>query len=1163
MTGGGDETGGGQRWDVTPRPSIAPQPTTATTARSNPSQQHHTLYSQTLSSRASTHTFGAPSSNSSISGASYNYEGDYEFSSSDEELDGSYYGYYDERENENIDVEVSSAVYEPSIDTHEGRWNELVHNSDTGSTSGAGAGAWRPREDSVATVRANPSHSHRTSAPPPPMTPIAITGNAASFDPAELGNWTQSLANGITNFSLDDTDDIIASSSPITGSAPYLLTTPTTSNSRRPSAVRIGIPGWLSGVGAARRPSTATVTSMNTVNLDSFNLGLKVWANTLDAQERKDWTFVKDKADSQSTNLSLSPTSSRSTVRSPRLSVSGEKAAEDATALTSGAVREPKREWKGMAINSQEIWGMRHSGRYKVDRRILVPGNATKAPQQRIDIQSYRDPYFMSDGPQVHEGPVATIHKHSKVAAFSISRSFKLRPLVIVRSPTSTITNVSTKVSLALPRESTSTASTLRPGTSASSRVISPTATVSSMKRATPSGGGGGKMILLAPKKVQIAFTSTTTTRNLMSHGLLDDGRNHSHGNGTKGRSTSVDPDRRRKEKERMRKDRKGMDQLLGTASSSTSLKKKKEKDKDKDKDKDKSATTPNSSFGSVSSTTTSSSSNTSASLHTYPPPPPPPPRPGSSASSSQYNTVFNFNHTSGRRRSLAGPHASRSPSSDSDSDEEEDESGRRRKKRQGLATHAEAYGAIDPTAFEAMAASPYLNPHHQQKGGVLKKLLGGSGRGAVGSGGGQLKNRELENLMYHPPWMVMASRDKQEEQAKVVETLNASFKDVGLLPSTQRTPSSLPSSATSSVSSVSSRRSVPPSSTSSSSRTRNTTPRSTPRDPDRVDIFEEIPADSLFMLLPLWPGETDPVTERSGGGSTENLPKEETTERQYLLVYFKRIIGAKEALKDASSAVPPLPSSKDASSPSSSSSHDHHTYHPPPPHTPSSAKTILLSSFTITARLVKYPELQGSGLRLPEEGMSVVGDLTTAWEFKPGKRDAGGGASAGSGPGTSVASSIPEEDGTSSEGGVEVGGGGTSANGAGGLGEASARDCLVDWVIGACSSRDGGIEFYPNGLARLGLCVEKPYVEDVPESDFADVQFAGGLADTEGERVSINAPSNGSDPGGWRRRGSQVTLGSQGEREPQWELTQVGKAVTEMVWLGGVALTSFGGIVQ
>jgi hypothetical protein len=84
------------------------------------------------------------------------------------------------------------------------------------------------------------------------------------------------------------------------------------------------------------------------------------------------------------------------------------------------------------------------------------------------------------------------------------------------------------------------------------------------------------------------------------------------------------------------------------------------------------------------------------------------------------------------------------------------------------------------------------------------------------------------------------------------------------------------------------------------------------------------------------------------------------------------------------------------------------------------SDRSILLTSFHISARFVAHNELIGTGIRVPDEGLTVSGALDYAWETLPS------------------AEVLEEKSG---------------------------------WVIGICNSRESGVEFIPEGLVKMDLC--------------------------------------------------------------------------------------------
>jgi len=154
---------------------------------------------------------------------------------------------------------------------------------------------------------------------------------------------------------------------------------------------------------------------------------------------------------------------------------------------------------------------------------------------------------------------------------------------------------------------------------------------------------------------------------------------------------------------------------------------------------------------------------------------------------------------------------------------------------------------------------------------------------------------------IYKPPWIMIAPRSKREELDLASVKLRASFKDVGLLP---LSPVSKPK-------------------------------RSSHSKQSKKAILECVPEDCLFMLLPMWPGETDPISvaEQDERESYQAPPLEK---RFYLLLFYT----VPEARK-------------------------HRGYH-------------------VNARFVSYGALRGSGVRLPVEGVAVTGTLRDAFRSMP-----------------------------------------------------------------------------------------------------------------------------------------------------------------------------------
>ncbi|KAI9437463.1 hypothetical protein H4582DRAFT_2077012 [Lactarius indigo] len=129
---------------------------------------------------------------------------------------------------------------------------------------------------------------------------------------------------------------------------------------------------------------------------------------------------------------------------------------------------------------------------------------------------------------------------------------------------------------------------------------------------------------------------------------------------------------------------------------------------------------------------------------------------------------------------------------------------------------------------------------------------------------------------------------------------------------------------------------------------------------------------------------------------------------------------------------------------------------------------------FKVIGRLISHSDLNGSGIRLPVRGLSVTGPLAEA----------------------------------------ELG-----------IPPASLRDVHSDdFVIGACLDRRGTIEFVPEGLEKLGLCV--PRTESVQLHTHPGMQTEDPV-----EEDIVSQP-----------------------------LTAVGRAAVEVAWLGCMALMTFYG---
>ncbi|KAJ7249242.1 hypothetical protein B0H12DRAFT_1186213, partial [Mycena haematopus] len=381
-------------------------------------------------------------------------------------------------------------------------------------------------------------------------------GESASFDGFGFDlNWS-AMRTGNTR--LDMNDVAVTGLASARDSTVYRA-----SRDRRPSQLSLML----------RRPSTASGGSVMH-DPDTFNAAVRAWGGDEYERQRKYWTFRRDHGRGQTSKGETGG----GTVLAPVRSITGGRLVlERAPSMLSGHEKEKQArpvhvQWRGMALNAEEIWNSSLVGSFKVRRIELRP----QKPQQRVIIDPFRGPYTLGPKPP-HDGAYTNIHKHSKVTAFSIHRHYKP-----TRAPQPHDAQGSFSITPSTTGGSVSTASG-RPGYANA---------MEERRRPTP-------MLLLAPRHVQEAYTSTTTAKGLRSHGLLDEKRDQ--------------------ERERERSDNKD--------TRSTRSEKGREKDKDKDKHKDKS--------GKGSSRQTSSTARVAStyrneivappvaepSTHTYPPP--------------------------------------------------------------------------------------------------------------------------------------------------------------------------------------------------------------------------------------------------------------------------------------------------------------------------------------------------------------------------------------------------------------------------------------------------------------------------------------------------------------------------------------------------------------
>lgn len=681
-------------------------------------------------------------------------------------------------------------------------------------------------------------------------------------------------------------------------------------------------------------------------------------------------------------------------------------------------------------------------------------------------------------------------------------------------------------------------------------------------------------MILLAPRKVQEAYTSTTTTRKLESHGLLGDAHRSRDIERWK---RLVEEDDRHKEKQKMKEKVKREKEL--------EKQKKLAEDKAR-KDKGKAKSRGQESFSdltsqietgvsniSVNPTHTASATSSVVPIHAAPDGDTPAPQSQVSSPSAPPLDIRN-NSSASSSTALSGepstpprvpvqapadpstsepptatvhpartrpnpsqgaPQLQHSPSvvsghtllnppethplpreqhffeQEEEIDEEDEKIGlvpRRRKRT----PHNEAYHSLSPESIDSFAAQ---QDSHSRS--FLPYWF--SGRNA--------SSRTLKyEAPYNPPWLSAPSRPNNHDmQMQVVAGLNTSFQGVGLLPTDKEIRESR-------------RRRAMKTQGRESARTERKYSR-------EKDIFIDLPDDALYMLLPLWPAETDPVSNRD---HPFDLPAIPIHERLYALVYYKPWYPPDTSGKGKNKDKP----KRSRGSPTASQDGIF-----------LDERNVLMNQFYIGARIVAYDDLEGSNVRVPELGLSVVGPLEESlatipinkYPPRPRKGDKKG---------------KRKDNGEEKE--------------------------FWDFIIGSYHSRDHPMEFYPEGFKRMGLATQED-IEPVAATEAAgnhigpsrlggidpaapsgsgssvsgsasamgvnaSVTSLPSIAPGSASRVSINEIAPFGEPGPSDNSVPLIRFPHNSEEEPILEppiiLTPIGRAVLEMAFMGALAVTGF-----
>jgi len=469
--------------------------------------------------------------------------------------------------------------------------------------------------------------------------------------------------------------------------------------------------------------------------------------------------------------------------------------------------------------------------------------------------------------------------------------------------------------------------------------------------------------ILLATKSVQEQYTSTKTTGRLKTHGLLEERptstppQPHPSEGSTDGGSQqggSAASIRRSRSQSLIRKDKGGRDK--GKVKNFQKEEKRKEKEKEKRKEKKRDSpgsqtssregvtiitkndgfwsklpgrhTPMQSSLASISNNPIVSSSGTTVVVH--------PSTPSTSYSTASTPTstansspIIPENSVPPSTPSFQPPSWSRIPSSShtyyisrsemGDGEDENDEDyfdGYHVPVQKR--SHAEIYASLTPIHHE-QARSLIRSSHSSFVGnsrGRFTKIFPRKG----GSPSDWLPNAPSTSLAPSPvPWMLTNNSNSQEGQI-VMTNLNDNFGAVGLVPprpSHQRQVNKMKGKGSD-------------------------------------GLILPVPDDSVYMLLPLFAGETDSDFQPEDMAQYE-VPLEL---RKYLLVYY--VPFDKKMEKSGGKRVEQPLISQSASLRGKN-------------------KTVFLHSFRVSAHLMSYQDFKGSGIRLPATGLSITGPLTHA----------------------------------------------------------------------------------------------------------------------------------------------------------------------------------------
>lgn len=248
--------------------------------------------------------------------------------------------------------------------------------------------------------------------------------------------------------------------------------------------------------------------------------------------------------------------------------------------------------------------------------------------------------------------------------------------------------------------------------------------------------------------------------------------------------------------------------------------------------------------------------------------------------------------------------------------------------------------------------------PHNQRSAfGLLKRAFGSKQQqqqkepaSPVTDDGEDEPKTAIHDGKFAPPWLTVARRSDKEQHERMIRTLNDSFESVGLIPPQEKKKTSKS--------------------------------RSNKESKSEESVLDDVPDDSMCMLLPLWPEETDSGTQSRYHGLSRHSSKtaqHSTThslghaiastavplqDRRFLLVYYCH------HLKDDPVADNGGSNNKKRRRPHTAGER---------PHTSHTRPSAVPGPFFAAGRLLTYDNVRSSGVRLPEKGLSVNGPIAEA----------------------------------------------------------------------------------------------------------------------------------------------------------------------------------------